>query len=227
MSDTRGIRVCSAPGSWAIHHDAEYTRHLLTTPQGEQERIPSLVMTTEAKDYDAKKVLASFPASIRKDWTAYQNTRNSGTMGIAAFVHRSVTVLDWGLTLGVRPFILGRRVKMEVRYPLWMHLRYGGYSYFPIGCHNPPTRFKALQKPYLNHVHALAVGHPHVIPMGDWNRPYQSAKRYLDLDWAAGHDIVGIMGRHATRGSDWATSRWGVQHKVTDHPAESVTVKPR
>lgn len=225
--ETKGLRTCSAPGSWAIHHDPEYTQHLMTTPTGHEERLPQVIMTTEAKDYDAKKMLASFPKELRDDWDGYQVTRNAGTMGIAAFVHRSVKVLDWGITLGVTPFILNRRVRMEKRYPMWMHVSTDGHSYFPIGCHNAPTRFKALQKPYLNHVHALAAGHPHAIPMGDWNHPFREVRIDLDMNWAAGMGIVSIMGREATSGHDVDLSRWGINNKVADHLSTSVTVKPR
>jgi len=226
MNDT-GLRVCSAPGSWAIHHDPAYTRHLMTTPQGEQKRIPGVIITTEAKDYDAKKLLAGFSADLRKDWTALQKTTTPATMGISVFVHRSVEVVDWGIEVGVRPFISGRHIAMLTRYPLWMHLRYQGHSYFPIGCHAPKVVFRALQRPYLNQVRAIAAGHPHAIPVGDWNQQIRPVRKALGMDWTRGHGIVSIHGRHATVPHDADTSLWGIRNKVADHPSESVTVRPR
>lgn len=227
MSTALGLPICSAPGSFAIHRDAAYTKHLLTTAPTAYTEVPKVVLATEAKDYDAKRVVAGFDRDLREEWTAYQVTRTEATQGIAAFVHKSVHVLDWGITLGARPYIAGRRIKMLVRYPMWLHVRYHGQSYFLVGCHSPKVVFKPLQKPYLEHVHTLIAGHPNAVVAGDWNNDYQKVKHQLGLYWAYGDGIIGIMGRKHTQQGHRVVSKWGIQHKMADHPAIYTTVRPR
>jgi hypothetical protein len=218
-----GMRVCAAPGSWAMRGDPRYLKHLCTTPTGEQHRTPVLVLVTEAKDYDMDKALRSVDLH---DWNGLQRTSSQARMGCAMAVHKSVDILDWGQELGAAPFIAGRRVRMLSRYITWLRARYDSEHYFAEAIHDPPKRFKPLQTPYDHAIRATSAGHPHAFVAGDFNGDIRVKAKQLGMKVGGGRGITGILVRRQMRANDVVVQRWGINEHIVDHPSTSLTVLP-
>jgi len=215
------IRVCSAPGDWALRGDPRYVEHLCTTPTGRGKRTPLVVMFTEAKDFNLSKALKEKGLD---EWRALQNTKDLATMGCAIAVHKDVIIKDWGQHLGAKPFINGRRIKLLPRYQTWAQVVYDGAWYFLDDVHDPPKRFKVLQGGYNRVTKATIAGHPNAVVAGDFNENIRVVARSLNLKVAGGEGIVGVMHRPTVHASDVHMMRWGIANHVTDHPATSVSL---
>lgn len=219
MVDHRPLRVCAAPGDWALRGDGRYVHHLTTTEVGG--RIPQVITFTEAKDFDLDSVL---PAG----WRGLQRTGTDARKGSAIAVHKDVTVHAWGQVLGASPFIGRRRIRMLTRYLTWALVEYDGAYYFIVADHHPPGRFRSLQGPYETHLHALIVGHPHALIGGDFNGRLGHVAHRLGL--VSHGDRTGIVGILTRPGHLHVTGvvvdRWGIRNRVADHPATHLSVTP-
>lgn len=225
MTD-KPIRICYAPGSFAMHGDWRYIKHLLDPPASSGVQPPHIVFVTEAKDYRMKDAIRE--AGMAGEYVGLQDLTDASTRGCAAAVHASVTIKDWGTTLGVSPYIGKRRVRMLTRYPLWAQVVYGGHWYFPVGVHNAPKRFWQLQAPFLDHVDTLITGHDHAVTGGDWNESLDSVAAHLrNMRVAGGRGIVGALARPGLAINDVKVSYWGVEQHIVDHPSTSLSALPR
>lgn len=216
------LRLCSAPGDWALRGDPKYVEHLCTTPTGKAKLLPKVVAFTEAKDFNLGKALKD---KGLHDWRSLQVTKDEARMGCAIAVHKDVVIKDWGQDLGASPFIRGRRVKLLPRYQTWLQCVYDGLWYFLDDVHDPPKRFSPLQSGYDQVTHATIAGHPNAVVMGDFNQNHQVVAKKLGLRVAGGSGIVGVLHRPGVKAYDVALMRWGIANHLTDHPATSVSLR--
>jgi hypothetical protein len=206
------LRIVTANTAWQMRGDADYIAHLCAGHD--------VVLLQEAKDTHVAKVAP-------EGWTALQDTTDQAHMGTAMLVRNEVARVDgWRLTLGAKPILrTGKRVRMLTRYILEAHVveLAGNDPHHPISAHFPPHRFSPLQIPFRYRLRKVIKRHPHSTTGTDANQPLIRVARRLRVK-SMGEGIVGLLFGPGVKASGKVVSRWGIDHKVTDHPSIAAVV---
>lgn len=206
------LRTVTANLCFTMGGDADYLTHLCEDAD--------VVDVQEAKNVHLAKVAPS-------GFTGLQDTTDAAHMGTGILVRdATVEVKQHGVTLGVKPFLrTGKRVKMLTRYIYSAHLveKATGEGHHAVSAHFPPSRFSPLQIPYRRALAGVLHGHPRSVVGTDANQPITRVAGKLGLK-SYGRGIVGLLWGKGVKVSHGDVSRWGVEHKVTDHPSVAGTV---
>lgn len=208
------LRFTSANLDFVRGHDAEYLAHLCADAD--------VLLVQEAKDIVLADVLP-------EGWRALQDVTSEATRG-SAICYREATVIAGrlDLTLGARPSIAGRRVRMLTRSiasaHLWERTEQGrGAWYFGVAGHFPPKRFGVLQPGMARRLRRRIKGHPYAVIGLDANQPLDRLAKWLGLS-SYGVGIVGLIYGRRLRVTETHADRWGIEHNYTDHPSICATV---
>lgn len=211
MSPTKDLVVTSANTCWSMGHNRAYVRYLC--------EFSDVVLIQEAKDFDLKD-------AVPNGWQALQDTSDPGRKGACIAVGPGVKVIDHGIVLGAVPVVLGRRVRMLVRWIYWAKVEKNGRHYFVVSAHLPPARFKALWRGYERNLRAVIEGHSHTVVGTDANQSISTLARAEKLH-AHGTGIVGLLTAEDLHVGANKISHYGIRHHLTDHPSVTIPVRPR
>lgn len=158
------------------------------------------------------------PAGDDRDLVKIQNERNLGKGNVAAIVDRArLEVTRHWLVPSVRPFIAGRRIKMRIRYTLWVRGRVDGRKQvrtFRI-THATPPRWPQLWRASIRWVRAYGVD------LADWNATEDRVREVTDKLVF----IRGVLG--AAMPKAWALIQGRSVDVGSDHRSVGAEVQPR
>ena len=205
------IRVVSANMDFAARHDRDYLALLCENAD--------VLLLQEAKTFRLADLLP-------EGWVALQDTTDPGRMGSCiayrAAAFKAATPLR--LSVGARPFVLGRRIGMLTRWIAEAHLiDTEGRPWHAVSAHLPPKRFAALQPGMARRLRRAVRGRPWAVVGTDANQPIDDLADLLGMK-AYGVGIVGILAGPRLTAVRESRDRRGLAEGWTDHPAIRVTL---